>query len=222
MNRAWHARPLPLLLGLVAYLLFVPAVAHGDRLPALGLVTIALFALGTLAVARHPRRRRASIVMLVLTSAARVTFWFAPSRPCLVLMQVTGIAFLLLTTLSLMRVTLGRTERIDERIEAALATYLLLGFVWAVAYSFVSLESPGSFRFPEAVATFGDPVSESKLEHQFLYFSFVTLTTVGYGDVTPVLPIARSLAVLEAVTGQLFLAVTIAKLVGARPADGAS
>ena len=74
---------------------------------------------------------------------------------------------------------------------------LLLGFVWAVDYSLVSLESPGSFRSPEAVATLGDPASVSVLEHQFLYFSFVTLTALGYGDVTPVLPIGRPLAVLD-------------------------
>jgi voltage-gated potassium channel Kch len=89
------------------------------------------------------------------------------------------------------------------RVQGAVAAYLLLGLGWASAYDLLFLLRPGAFRFPDANA---DQLS-------LLYFSFVTLTTVGYGDITPVLPAARSLAVSEALVGQIFPAVLIARLV---------
>jgi hypothetical protein len=96
-----------------------------------------------------------------------------------------------------------------RRIIGAVVVYLLLGLMWAFAYKLVELQQPGSFN----------PASLSPVEHDFdpktklVYFSFATLTTVGYGDITPVHPIARSLAMLEALIGQLFPAILIARLV---------
>jgi hypothetical protein len=220
MKKAWHSRPLPLFLGLVAFLLVTPQAVSEERLPILALVAVALFALGTLAVARHPGLRAASLALLLLTFAARVAFVLEPSAPRYLVVEVTGIGFLLLTAVALMRVTLTQVRGIHERIEAALATYLLLGFIWSQAYAILHLVEPGAFRFPEEAV----PVDPRSLvlasQHRFLYFSFVTLTTLGYGDITPVMPLARSLAVLEAVAGQLFLAVTIARLVGIRVTEG--
>ncbi len=92
-----------------------------------------------------------------------------------------------------------------HRIQGAVSVYLLLGLMWTVAYELIANVRPGAFRFPEGVSG-NDPAV-------FGYFSFVTLTTVGYGDVTPADPIARSAAMLEAVVGQLFPAILIARLV---------
>jgi len=90
------------------------------------------------------------------------------------------------------------------RIQGAIAVYLLFGVGWAHAYQIVSVLHPGAFTVPPGeVALAGD----------WIYFSYVTLTTVGYGDITPVQPVARTLAVGEALTGQLYLAVLIARLV---------
>jgi voltage-gated potassium channel Kch len=82
--------------------------------------------------------------------------------------------------------------------------YLLLGLTWAVAYELVALRQPGAFAGTS---------TEVDASQRWLYYSFVTLTTVGYGDVTPVHPIARSLAVLKALTGQLYPAILLAHLV---------
>ena len=90
------------------------------------------------------------------------------------------------------------------RIQGAIAVYLLLGTVWSHAYHITEILHPGSFTFPP-----GEMLAAS----DWSYFSFVTLTTVGYGDITPVHPIARVLAVGEALSGQLYLAVMIARLV---------
>jgi Ion channel len=96
----------------------------------------------------------------------------------------------------------GRVTHV--RIQGAIAAYLLLGAAWAHAYHITEILHPRSFALPA-----GEMLSAI----DWIYFSFITLTTVGYGDITPVLPIARTLAVGEALTGQLYLAVMVARLV---------
>jgi hypothetical protein len=89
------------------------------------------------------------------------------------------------------------------------AAYLLLGLIWSLAYDLIAFRIPGAFSI-QGPSTSGDP--ESIQSHLF-YFSFVTLTTIGYGEIVPVHPIARMLVILEGVTGQLFPAILIARLV---------
>ncbi len=91
-----------------------------------------------------------------------------------------------------------------HRIEGAVAAYLLLGLVWATGYELIEYLNPGSFA---------GGVAFSGTFSSWTYFSFVTLATLGYGDIVPVHPIARSLATAEAITGQLYLAILIARLV---------
>jgi hypothetical protein len=95
----------------------------------------------------------------------------------------------------------------SHRIQGAIAVYLLLGLVWMSAYKLLYQTIPGAFRFPEG------ELSALRFKHGLVYFSFVTLTTVGYGDITPVHPLARSLAMAEALVGQLYPAILIARLV---------
>jgi len=104
-----------------------------------------------------------------------------------------------------------------QRIQGAVAVYLLLGLVWANVYVLIEQASPGAFRLPESSP------NRAVLLPSLGYYSFVTLTTVGYGDIIPVHPAARSAAILEALVGQLFPAILIARLVamelGARGAS---
>ena len=99
------------------------------------------------------------------------------------------------------------------RIQGAIVVYLLAGFAWAAAYEVVYRALPGAFQFAQHV------VNEGRISHGLLYFSFVTLTTLGYGDITPVHPAARSLAIGEALVGQLYPAILIARLVSMRIAS---
>ncbi len=91
------------------------------------------------------------------------------------------------------------------RIMGAVAAYLLFGLTWASAYHLVA------FRVPKSFAGAVPETSESL--SAWVYYSFVTLTTLGYGDIVPVSLIARSLAILEALTGQLYPAILLARLV---------
>jgi hypothetical protein len=92
-------------------------------------------------------------------------------------------------------------------IGMALCTYLLLGTLWVLFYLPLLSYDPGAFNFPS-------PIEPGTRSTTLQYFSYVTLTTLGYGDVYPINPWARALAVLEALTGTLFLAVLISRLVG--------
>jgi hypothetical protein len=102
-----------------------------------------------------------------------------------------------------------------ETIAGAICAYLLIGAMWAHVFSIVENVSPGSFadNSIEADAASGpEPIRDQA--DRFTYFSFVTLTTLGYGDMTPLTRPAKNLAALEAIFGQLYLAVLIARLVG--------
>lgn len=99
-----------------------------------------------------------------------------------------------------------------DTIGLALCTYVLLGVLWLLFYIPVVLFDPDAFAFANLSAD-GKPMGE------MLYFSYVTLTTLGYGDVAPVSPLAQGLAITEALTGVLFLAVLISRLVGSYSAQ---
>ncbi len=92
-------------------------------------------------------------------------------------------------------------------ITGSIALYLILGFIWAILYTFlVQLE-------PESIRGF-DPENWINVLSAMTYFSFVTLTTLGYGDMSPVTPIAQVLVILEAVTGMFYFAIVVASLIG--------
>jgi len=95
-------------------------------------------------------------------------------------------------------------EVTGDMIMAAASEYILIGIMFSYMYFLLEAVYPGSFSFQGSQ---GDRSS-------FLYFSFVTLTTTGYGDILPVSVQARSFAIFEQVTGQLFVAVLVARLVG--------
>ncbi len=114
------------------------------------------------------------------------------------LIAVGMIAFVLLSQIF-------RPGRVSHlRIQGAIAVYLLFGVIWAHAYHIVAIVQPGSFH---------GPTEELTNMSGWAYYSYVTLTTVGYGDITPVTQVARTLSVGEALCGQLYLAVLIARLV---------
>jgi hypothetical protein len=95
-----------------------------------------------------------------------------------------------------------------RRIQGALAGYLLIAMMFASAYIWIDLHNPGAFSGGSALPLDRDPRAS-----RLAYFSLTTLTTVGYGDIAPVHPFARSLAMLEALIGQIFPAILLARLV---------
>ena len=107
-------------------------------------------------------------------------------------------------------------DRIDlNRIVGTICIYLLIGIIWSIAYSVLNMVYPGSFRGLDSSAI-------DRQNSELIYFSFITLTTLGYGDIIPIKPVARTLAYFEAIAGQFYLAVMVAGLVGARIARNTS
>jgi hypothetical protein len=107
-------------------------------------------------------------------------------------------------------------ERVTfDKICAALCSYLLLGSIFAILYSLLEFLDPGTFLVGGEVIPKGDPAAFYGAGlGQAIYFSFTTLTTLGYGDITGATPVARNLSVLEAIIGQIYLVVLVARLVG--------
>jgi hypothetical protein len=97
-----------------------------------------------------------------------------------------------------------------NKILGAICLYLLLGLIWAITYTLLQLQFPESFQALKGHSQW------FTLFPDFIYFSFVTITTLGFGDISPTLPVARFLVYLEAIIGQFYLAILVASLVGSR------
>ena len=162
------------------------------------------------------RARRNVIVALVLglpTIIFRVFSAFtADSRAMnatLVTVTAVFLGFLIWNLLQ----DLAKSERpTSERIFGALAAYVFIGLLFALIFAHMEYRYPGSFSLPQSTVVEG-ATDGSNLFPLFTYFSFVTLTTLGYGDITPVAEHARTLAWFEALLGQLYLAVMVAGFV---------
>ncbi len=128
--------------------------------------------------------------------------------------SVVGLLFYGVVAYELLVDILSKERRVDlNLINGAISVYLLIGVCFAHFYALVFNLDPGSFRgIEEGVAT----------GTSFVYFSFVTLTTLGYGDITPLTRWGGSIAILEAVVGQLYLTVLVARLVGMHISQGTS
>jgi uncharacterized membrane protein len=109
-----------------------------------------------------------------------------------------------------------KAERVTfDKICAALCSYLLLGVIFAILYSLMEFLDPGMFLTGGKVIVQGDPGAfYGEGMGQAIYFSFTTLTTLGYGDIAGATPVAKNLSVLEALIGQIYLVVLVARLVG--------
>jgi hypothetical protein len=153
-------------------------------------------------------------VLLMLLAASAAALRLTPSSA--VGSEVVVAALVVESLLALLAAALAvrfsmRARAVDaEHVHAALCAYLLAGLFFGVLYWGIERTWPGSFADPAAGASAAFPLSTA------IYFSFVTLATLGYGDVLPRTELARGLAMLEAIGGQLYVAVMIARLVGAQ------
>ena len=132
-------------------------------------------------------------------------------RMLVVASLVTAASFFTFALYGILRGILARQVSSDA-VFGAVCGYLLLGIIWSLLFYAVEIAWPGSFNLP---TTRDIDVATGELDRGVLtYFSFITLATVGYGDVTPATPLARTLAWTEAVTGHFYLAVLVAGIVG--------
>lgn len=169
------------------------------------------------AVVSAGRGRKAMSVALLLGLPALV-LWLVgavfASDLFVVVSQLFLMSFLGYVIWVILSVIFASQRVTFNTVCASLCIYLLLGLVWALAYSVTDVLNPAAFAI---TVSGGKNPPELRVGHGnglALYFSFVTMTTLGYGDIVPTSPISRMLASIEAITGQLYLAVLVARLVG--------
>jgi hypothetical protein len=214
MRRLWEAlarfwqrdESLSVLLGLLVFFEFVlPPLLPAERSG--GVVKHVVFSLllvaGATTVLRQGRwavRTAAGLTLAALP--IRWASWAAPGDTVAAWSAATAAVALALLALVVVQMVLRPGTITSRRIEGAVAGYLLLALAWSGAYECVALLDPAAFA--------GSGAGGSR---QWIYYSLVTLTTMGYGDITPVHPVARSLATAEALTGQMYIAILISRLV---------
>ena len=121
-----------------------------------------------------------------------------------IIRELMGAVFCAYLAFVIIRFIFREDKVTYDLIHGAVCAYFLIGLMFSYIYAALEGVHPGSFSMPEMGLT--------HIQH-FTYFSYVTLTTLGYGDITPLSNEARSLAILESMIGQLYIAVTIARLV---------
>jgi hypothetical protein len=192
---------------------FFETIPHGKSFEA-GLLTLVLVS-GVLAVGRSHRTLVWAAVLMVPAVAGRWMDHFWPGLVPQWVISLAGLIFLIFLIGQFLRFIL-RAPRVNAEVMCAgISVYLLLGMSWMFAYLIMAQLVPGSFAFNAGPAS-----SQTMNGFTAYYFSFVTLTTVGYGDITPVSNGARALAAMEAMTGTLYVAVLISRLVALYSSQG--
>ncbi len=199
-----------LLIFTVAYLFVVCALgdfSFGDLV--VDLMFSLIIVAGVLTTFKQPWVRFLAIGLAVATLALTWQQEIYPVERLASLNSVLRLIFLGFLLAVLVVQVFGAGPVTAHRVRGAIVVYLLLGGAWSLLYHIVALNIPNSFHLSEGLAT-GNPAVLGRL---LTYFSFTTLTTTGFGDITPIHPLARTLAMFEALTGQLFLVITLARLV---------
>jgi hypothetical protein len=156
------------------------------------------------------RRRMVGWTLAALALTERVVLLISPNSELYRVGAVSWLLFFAFVTWSQLRSLLKQKEVTNETISMSISVYLLLGLTWGLLYIVI-------FQFqPEAFNLGSSPGAVLAPQHEFpiiIYFSLTTLSTVGFGDITPLTLQARYAAVAEGITGQFYLAILVARLV---------
>lgn len=208
-----------LLVSLLLMLIVVPLLeqqAIRSRLYHAGLTAVFLSA-----ILANWHRRKILIGAIVVGITAIILDWsstFYVSTTLSVTSHITGILFLGFTALLLLISVIQDHMATHQAVLGAISVYLLMGLTWALMYGTAECVQEQPFNVP-------DYIRQTELREGFwvtdfsdlVYFSFVTMSTLGYGDITPRTPVARTMAWTQSVAGQLYLAVLVARLVTELP-----
>jgi hypothetical protein len=179
------------------------------------IVSIFISAVLVSAVYAVSQKKSLFVIAILLLCPALVGAWsvyFVESLSLELMGRGFSALFLAFAAISMMNHVFREDHVTADTIAGAICVYLLIGLTWANLYSVTELLLPGSFIFGPLTTRSAGSFAHHKAS-LFYYYSFVTLTTLGYGDITPLTPPARSLSMLEAVTGPIYLTVLVARLV---------
>lgn len=215
MLKEANARPdLLLLLSLLLVILVFPALDHGTfRRLMLGALMFLPILLATVRLSKLKGWLGPAVVLMVGALILTIAAMAFPIQLILGIKWLVLAGFFSMTAMGLFSYLRGADSITNQHLYTAVSIYLLLAIIWFSVYNAIDILTPGSIvRNSGAV---GDRSTD------LLYFSLITLSTVGYGDIVPVHPEVRMLAALEGIVGVLYVAIMVAILVSAyrRPAD---
>ena len=154
-------------------------------------------------------RKRNLVISVTLVMPLLTLIWLAfllKLTSLIIFAKLFSVFFLCYAILIIVRYVFARSTVTGGIISASIVAYLLIGIFWGDLYAILEWYQPGSFDF--------ESMPDATRRYRYIYFSLVTLTTLGYGDISPLKDEAGSLAVLEAIIGQVFMTVLVARLVG--------
>jgi len=189
----------------ILLLLILSAVLEGTKYGYLVVNSISsiVFILGVYAVGAG--NRRALLILIILGLPWFLSEWtFTKSTRTI----FTSMLFFLFVTVTILEHILKSEEVTTDTLYGAVCVYLLLGILWASIYGFLEYISPGAvFR------GYSGDINSKISTNELIYYSYTTLATLGYGDITSVTPVGRIISVLEAIFGQLYIAFLVARLI---------
>jgi len=184
-------------------LLVLSAVLEGYQYSYLVLNTLSTIVI-IAGVYASSANKRSVVILLILALPWFISEWFFLKSPNTVFVS---FFFFLYVTLTLFDMLIKTRDVTQNTLYGAVCVYLILGLLWASIYGLVNELIPGSiFK--------GSLLSGQITTNEVIYFSYTTLTTLGYGDITSMSPVGRIMSALEAIIGQLFIAFMVARLIG--------
>ena len=200
-----------LLVSLIILVFAIPSLnrhtlsSHPDLLEMV-FVTSLIFAV--ISLIQHAKKYLIGILVALFAIVCALIAIFTELSIFTYLMLIAAVIFFVVGTIdSIYQVFMVRKGVNFNKILGAICIYIFLALMWTIFYQFIETLIPGSFNGLTA-----------GLKHtnfnDLVYYSFVTITTLGYGDITPVTPLAKALVILEAIVGVFYIAILVAALVG--------
>jgi hypothetical protein len=207
-----------LLIAILGFLLVPPFFINYEPTGVLASTFLSLLLMSVLYVFPNRREFTFACMLAVPTLLGRwLVLGFHHSALLMVVVLVCWACFLALADWVILRQVLTANRVTNDTISGAICGYLLLGLIFAFVYALVELAYPGSFLVDGKVSH--PELHRLFYQHEIgslIYYSYVTMATLGYGDIAPLSAPARMIAVLEAISGQFYVAILIARLVSIR------
>ena len=204
-------RHLALLIAILFLFIITPAVvALSQGVVVMSTLAGIVFVTGSYALGPRKQLFVTAVILLAITVTVALVLLFYPRLWVRILFTSCVIGLVSYFSVTILGYVLRGTRVTLDKIFAAICVYMFIGYAWTFAYALVEELEPSAF----VALSRSSPNDYVARILELRYFSFATLTTVGYGDIVPHSAAARTLAVLEAVTGQIYLTVLVARLVG--------
>ena len=187
---------------------FVLTFRHGVLI--LNVAGVAVLVAGTYALSERKHLFAIAILLSAISILGTCLLLVFPQRWAVLLSHSFILVLLAFFCITILAFVLNGSRVTSDKIFAAVCVYLLMGYAWSFAYAMLDELQPQSFAASTEVGFHDYPARIL----QFRYFSFMTLTTVGYGDIVPRSPAARTMTILEAVMGRFYLVALVGRLVG--------